>query len=639
MKGENQGESEKETFDPEKHIETYLPVRVHEQRVSNLLQSLLVAASICAMPIIKLIPTSVLWGYFAYMAIDSLPGNQFWERMLLLFITPGRRYKVLERVHASFVESVPYRYIVMFTLFQFVYFLICFGMTCIPIVGILFPLPFFLLIGIRQYILPKLIKPNYLQELDAAEYEEVTGVPRSAPSRVKSLRKKQPQKSLPPGHMGWPLIGNTIAFIRAYKSQNPDSFLNNLKLRYGETGIYKTNLFWNRSIIVCNPELCRKVLTDDEHFISGYPIPALILGGKKFDFISSSGHKRFRRLTAGLNGHESLSTYIRIVEEIVISKLEEWGGKINQPIDFQSEMNKIAFKVIMTIFLGSASDDLVIDSMEKYYKELVNGLLSTAVNIPGFAFHKALKARKMLVKSIKDVLVDRRDKECNGKKGLIDLIKEIEDEEGEKLDDELIVILLLVFLVAGNESVGRAATWATIYLHQHPQVLQKAKEEQEEIMQRRPNSNQGGLTLSEVKQMKYLSKVIDETLRIRTNIFGLFREATKDIELNGYLIPKGWKVLVWHSAIHMDPEIYSNPKEFLPSRWDDLRPKAGTFQPFGAGSKTCPGADLAKLEISVFLHYFLLNYKLEQLNPGGPVDYLPSPDPVDRCRAKIVKLH
>ncbi|OMO73160.1 Cytochrome P450 [Corchorus olitorius] len=134
-------------------------------------------------------------------------------------------------------------------------------------------------------------------------------------------------------------------------------------------------------------------------------------------------------------------------------------------------------------------------------------------------------------------------------------------------------------------------------------------------------------------------EVIDETLRIRTNIFGLFREATKDIELNGYLIPKGWKVLVWHSAIHMDPEIYSNPKEFLPSRWDDLRPKAGTFQPFGAGSKTCPGADLAKLEISVFLHYFLLNYKLEQLNPGGPVDYLPSPDPVDRCRAKIVKLH
>lgn len=80
-------------FDPEKHIDPYLPVRVNEQRVTNLLQSILVGISVCAIPAIKLIPTSVLWGYFAYMAIDSLPGNQFWERILLLFITPTRRYK------------------------------------------------------------------------------------------------------------------------------------------------------------------------------------------------------------------------------------------------------------------------------------------------------------------------------------------------------------------------------------------------------------------------------------------------------------------------------------------------------------------------------------------------------------------
>ncbi|PSS17886.1 Boron transporter like [Actinidia chinensis var. chinensis] len=182
MESENKGENPKGAFDPEKHIEGYLPVRVNEQRVSNLLQSLLVAASVCAMPLIKMIPTSVLWGYFAYMAIDSLPGNQFWERMLLLFIPPGRRYKVLEGVHASFVESVPFRHIIIFTLFQFLYFLVCFGVTWIPIAGILFPLPFFLLISIRQHVLPKLFHPNYLRELDAAEYEEIVGATQNSPS-------------------------------------------------------------------------------------------------------------------------------------------------------------------------------------------------------------------------------------------------------------------------------------------------------------------------------------------------------------------------------------------------------------------------------------------------------------------------
>ena len=93
MKGDTNHENTKDTFDPEKHIDAYLPVRVNEQRLSNLLQSLLVAASVFALPAIKKIPTSVLWGYFAYMAIDSLPGNQFWERILLLFVMPSRRYK------------------------------------------------------------------------------------------------------------------------------------------------------------------------------------------------------------------------------------------------------------------------------------------------------------------------------------------------------------------------------------------------------------------------------------------------------------------------------------------------------------------------------------------------------------------
>ncbi|KAJ8644428.1 hypothetical protein MRB53_006176 [Persea americana] len=190
----NEGEA-KDTFDLEKNIDEYLPVRVNEQRLSNLLQSLLVGASIAAMPVIKMIPTSVLWGYFAYMAIDSLPGNQFWERMLLLFITPGRRYKVLERVHASFVESVPFKCIAAFTIFQFIYLLLCFGVTWIPIAGVLFPLPFFLLIPIRQHIFPKLFNPYHLFELDAAEYEEIAG----APQRNLSLSFKERMANISDG--------------------------------------------------------------------------------------------------------------------------------------------------------------------------------------------------------------------------------------------------------------------------------------------------------------------------------------------------------------------------------------------------------------------------------------------------------
>ncbi|XP_027189351.1 probable boron transporter 7 [Cicer arietinum] len=173
----NEKSGTKEKFDPIKHIDAYLPVRVNEQRMSNLLQSLLVGLSLLAISVIKMIPTSVLWGYFAYMAIDSLPGNQFWERLLLLFIAPKRHYKILEGSHASFVESVPLKTIAAFTVLQFLFFAFCYGVTWIPIGGILFPLPFFLLITIREKLLPRLFKANHLQELDASEYEEIIGAP------------------------------------------------------------------------------------------------------------------------------------------------------------------------------------------------------------------------------------------------------------------------------------------------------------------------------------------------------------------------------------------------------------------------------------------------------------------------------
>lgn len=160
-------------FDIEKEIDDLLPVEVKEQRLSNLLQAIMVGGCVAAMPFIKKIPTSVLWGYFAFMAIESLPGNQFWERILLLFTAPSRRYKLLEEYHTSFVESVPFKTIAIFTFFQTAYLLVCFGITWIPIAGVLFPLMIMLLVPVRQYILPKFFKAVHLQDLDAAEYEEI----------------------------------------------------------------------------------------------------------------------------------------------------------------------------------------------------------------------------------------------------------------------------------------------------------------------------------------------------------------------------------------------------------------------------------------------------------------------------------
>ena len=85
-------------------------------------------------------------------------------------------FRLLKEQHATFIETVPFKTIALFTIFQTVYLLLCFGITWIPIAGVLFPLFIMLLVPVRQYVLPKIFKAAHLQDLDAAEYEEAPAV-------------------------------------------------------------------------------------------------------------------------------------------------------------------------------------------------------------------------------------------------------------------------------------------------------------------------------------------------------------------------------------------------------------------------------------------------------------------------------
>ncbi|KNA09938.1 hypothetical protein SOVF_148930 [Spinacia oleracea] len=432
-------------------------------------------------------------------------------------------------------------------------------------------------------------------------------------------------------------------------------------------------MFGNPSVMVTTPETCRKVLNDDEHFRPGWPRSTVELIGKKsFISIPFEEHKRLRRLTAApINGHEALSNYIEYIEKISKSSLDKLS-KMGE-IEFLTQLRKLTFRIIMYIFLSSESEP-VMEALEKEYTTLNYGVRAMAINVPGFAYHKALKARKKLVAVFQGIIDERRALKRDGvavkaRKDMMDDLLQVEDENGRKLTDEDIIDVLVMYLNAGHESSAHTIMWATVLLQKHPEFLHKAKvlktlqilhsilllcclhntdtfmlyktgeiqAEQEEIVKNRP-VGQKGLTLKETRKMTYLSQVVDETLRWVTFSMVVFREAISDVNINGYTIPKGWKVLAWFRPCHLDHEVWPEPMEFNPSRWDDLAPKAGTFLPFGAGSRLCPGNDLAKLEISIFLHYFLLNYRLEIVDPECKVQFLPHRRPEDNCLARVKKI-
>nr|KYP48204.1 Ent-kaurenoic acid oxidase 2 [Cajanus cajan] len=394
------------------------------------------------------------------------------------------------------------------------------------------------------------------------------------------LKLGNKQSLLPPGDMGWPLIGNMIPFIKVLSSGQLDSFINNFVSKYGRSGIYKTHLFGKPSMIVCAPEMCRQVLNDDENFKLAYPKSVSeLLGSNTSTGVFNVEHKRLRRVVSvPIMGQNMLAMYLARIEEIVIDSLEELSS-IKHPVEIFKELEKITFKVITYVFFGSHNQPIVA-KVKDLFREFsdCNPLFSVPINLPGFTYHKALQVRKKLLKVVISGVGERRlmrkKGQLNDEKDFIDILLEDKRENGEELEDEQIADIVIGLLFVGHESTATGLMWSLMYLTLHPDVFRKAK------------------------MLKFTSDPIRADINNPQNL------------LKGYIIQKGWKVLVWLRAIHMNPEYYPNPKEFNPSRWDNYNATAGTFLPFGGGSRLCPGKDISNLETTIFLHYFLLNYRL-----------------------------
>ena len=80
-----------------------------------------------------------------------------------------------------------------------------------------------------------------------------------------------------------------------------------------------------------------------------------------------------------------------------------------------------------------------------------------------------------LTKLLQGLLERKRMKNIKAKKDMMHLLMEVKDEDGAQLEDEDIIDLLLIFLLAGHESSAHGIMWSLIYLTEHPDVFLRAK--------------------------------------------------------------------------------------------------------------------------------------------------------------------
>ena len=153
------------------------------------------------------------------------------------------------------------------------------------------------------------------------------------------------------------------------------------------------------------------------------------------------------------------------------------------------------------------------------------------------------------------------------------------------------------------------------HLIRNPRVLNKVQAEVRQVIK-----NKDHITDEDIEKLEYLKMVIKETLRINPLVPLLVpREASKDIKIAGYDIPKKtWiHVNVW--AVHRNPNVWKDPESFIPERFmnNEIDYKGLDFEllPFGSGRRMCPGMGMGM----ALVHLTLINllYRFDWKLPEG----------------------
>ncbi|KAL3529615.1 hypothetical protein ACH5RR_008937 [Cinchona calisaya] len=420
---------------------------------------------------------------------------------------------------------------------------------------------------------------------------------------------------LPPGRRGWPIIGDSINWYNAVASSHPPHFVEEQVQRYGK--IFSCNLFGKRAVVSADPNFNRFVMQNEgKLFQSSYPKSFRDLVGKN-GVINAQGEqqRRLHSIASNMMRLEKLKFhFLQDIQRVINQTFNNLHD--NQVICLQDICRKVAINLMVNQLLG-VSNESEVNEMAQSFSDFADGCLSVPINFPGFAYHAAMKARESIINKINKTIKIHRQQPYSGVGNGV-LWRVIEEES---LPDDTVADFIINLLFAGNETTAKTMLFAVYFLTQCPKAMKQLLDEQQSLKTAR--NKFGGemmLTWKDYKAMPFTQCVIDETLRLGGIAIWLMREAKENIRYQDYDIPKGCFVVPFLSAVHLNERVYEEALTFNPWRW--MNPEnqekrnwrnSPFFAPFGGGARFCPGAELARLQIALFLHYFVTTFRWSQL--------------------------
>ncbi|XP_069346733.1 cytochrome P450 2D17-like isoform X3 [Eulemur rufifrons] len=409
----------------------------------------------------------------------------------------------------------------------------------------------------------------------------------------------------PPGPMAWPGLGNVLQV----DFQDIAYSFGQLRRRFGD--VYSLQLAWTPAVVLNGLEAVREALVKHNEDTADRP-PSPI-----------SEH-----LGYGPNAEA-------------------------RPFSPNALLNKAVGNVIASLTYGRRFeyDDRsflrLMELVEKQHHQESGYLMQVVMafpvllRIPGLA-GKVISAQKAVMALLDELVTEHRMTRdpAQPPRDLTDaFLAEVEKAKGNpnsSFNHENLRLVVAELFSAGMVTTSTTLAWALLLMILHPDVQRRVQQEIDEVIGkvRRPE-------MGDQAHMPFTTAVIHEVQRFADIVpLGLPHMTSRDIEVQGFLIPKGTTLFTNLSSVLKDEAVWEKPFRFHPEHFLDaqgrfVKPEA--FMPFSAGRRTCLGEPLARMELFLFFTSLLQRFSFS-VPPGHPrpsdhgvCNFLVTPSPYQLC--------